>query len=125
MAIVLGACSSGPSPNDATTIAALNIIDSGGIHEIDAAIQQGNVPPTAQTTATHLQTVILLTAWPNELKSQATKLAALLGTLATVLNIDTPDMDKVKEASGYAHAGWHEFSALAWGYLADKAGVKH
>ncbi len=126
LGFVLGACGgSGSSPSDATTISALNILDSGGVHEIDASIQQGTIPPTAQTTATRLQTVTLLTAWPKELKAQAVKLAALLGTLASTLDTDMPDMDKVKDASGYAHAGWHEFSTQAWSYLETRAGLKH
>jgi len=122
---VTAACgASGSSPSDATTIAALSILDNGGLHEIDASIQQGTIPPTAQTTATHLQTVALLTPWPKQLSSQAVKLAALLGTLASTLNADAPDMNKVKDASGYAHAGWHEFSTQAWSYLSGKAGLK-
>ena len=124
--LVGAACGSSSSPpSDATTIAALNILDNAGLHEIDGSIQQGTIPPTAQTTASHLQTVLLLTPWPAELKSQAVKLAGYLGTLASVLNTDTPDMNKVKDASGYAHAGWHEFSSAAWSYLSDKAGVRN
>jgi hypothetical protein len=124
--LVAAACGGSSLPaSDATTIAALNILDNAGLHDIDGSIQQGTIPPTAQTTATHLQTVILLTPWPQELKSQALKLAGLLGTLASVLNTDTPDMNKVKDASGNAHAGWHEFSSVAWSYLSDKAGVKN
>lgn len=126
LGLVAGACGgSGSSPSDSTTLAALNILDNSGLHEIDAAIQQGTIPPTAQTTATHLQTVALITPWPKELKSQAVKLAEYLGTLALVLNADTPDMNQVKDASSYAHAGWHEFSIQAWNYLSSRAGLKH
>ncbi len=126
LGLLTSACGgSSSSPSDATTIAALNILDSSGMHEIDASIQQGTIPPTAQTTATRLQTVTLLTAWPKDLKAQAVRLAALLGTLAATLDTDTPDIDKVKDASGYAHAGWHEFSTQAWSYLAARAGLKH
>ena len=126
LGLVTAACggSSPSSGNDGATIAALNILDNAGLHDIDGSIQQGTIPLTAQTTASHLQTVLLLTPWPAELKSQAVKLAGYLGTLASVLNTDTPDMNKVKDASGYAHAGWHEFSSAAWSYLSDKAGVK-
>lgn len=126
LAVVMGGCGgSGSTASDATTMTAVNILDNSGMHEIDAAIQQGSIPPTAQTAATHMQTVALLTPWPKELKSQAVKLAAYLGNLASVLNSDTPDMNKVKDASSYAHAGWHEFSIAAWSYLSDKAGVKN
>ncbi|HEY5477607.1 MAG TPA: hypothetical protein VIK11_12930 [Tepidiformaceae bacterium] len=123
--LVAAACGGSSSSSDVTTMAALHILDDGGLHEIDAAIQQGTIPPTAQTTAAHLQTVALLTPWPKELKSQAVKLAGYLGTLAAVLNADSPDMNQVKDASGYAHAAWHEFSMQAWSYLSDRAGVKN
>ena len=111
---------------NAQAASAINILDNAGLHEIDDSItNQNTVPPTADTTATHLQTVLLVTEWPtSQLSDDAKKLAGKLGTLATALNTDKPDMKAAGAAAHDVHESEHDFSHEVWEYLQSKAGVK-
>jgi hypothetical protein len=109
----------------APVLVAINMLDSAGLHAMDTSItQDGKIPSTAHTTAVHLQTLVLVTGWPNELKDPAKKLAVLLGDFAAAIDTDKPDMKKAAEASNKVHAGEHDFSKQVWEYLAKEAGLK-
>ncbi len=109
----------------AGVVTAINVLDKAGLHDIDTSITaDGKVPATAHTTATHLQTVVLVTDWPKDLKDPARKLAAVFGDFASAIDTDTPDMKKAADASNKAHAGEHDFSHQVWEYLGKKAGLK-
>lgn len=127
LAVAFSACSSS-SASDATknanAINAIAILDGAGLHETAAAIDGGTIPPTAQTTVQHLQTVLLITEWPtSQLKDDAGKLAAKLGTMAQALNSDKPDMKAASAAGDDVHESEHDFSHEVWNYLSGKAGV--
>ena len=115
-----------PAVSNAAAISAINILDNAGLHGFDQSIGAGTVPPTAQTTAEHLQAVLLLTPWPNDatIKADAKALAGKLGLMASLLNTDTPDMAKAGAAAHDAHEGEHDFSSAVWKYLETQAGVK-
>jgi hypothetical protein len=121
-----GDSSTSSSAKNAQAISAVNILDNAGLHEIDDQISnQNTVPPTADTTATHLQAVLLLTEWPtSQLKDDAKKLADKMATLATALNTDKPDMKAAGAAAHDVHETEHDFSHEVWDYLQSKAGVK-
>jgi hypothetical protein len=128
LAVALGACSSSStsdSTKNANAVNAIAILDGAGLHATSESIAGGTIPPTAQTTALHLQTVLLITEWPtSQLKTDAGKLAAKLGTMADTLNTDKPDMKAAAAAADAAHEGEHDFSHEVWDYLGSKAGVK-
>ncbi|MGH2634107.1 MAG: hypothetical protein ACRDG3_11910 [Tepidiformaceae bacterium] len=115
-----------PSISNAAAISAINILDNAGLHDFDTSIAAGTVPPTAQTTAEHLQATLLLTPWPDDstIKADAQALAAKLGLMASLLNTDTPDMARAGAAAHDAHESEHAFSSAVWTYLETKAGVK-
>lgn len=115
-----------PSVSNAAAISAINILDNAGLHGFDTSLAAGTVPPTAQTTAEHLQAILLLTPWPNDatIKADAQGLATKLGLMASLLNTDKPDMAKASAAAHDAHEGEHEFSSAVWKYLETQAGVK-
>lgn len=127
LAVAFSACSSSStsdSTKNANAVSAITILDGAGLHESAASIDAGTIPPTAQTTAQHLQTVLLVTEWPtSQLKDDAGKLAAKMGTLAQALNSDKPDMKAASAAADDAHESEHDFSHEVWNYLAGKAGV--
>jgi len=134
LAVALSACgddskddtANSKSAQNADAISAIDIIDKAGLHDIDTSIStDGKVPATAQTTATHLQAVALLTDWPTQqLKDDAKKLADVFGTLADSLNSSTPDLKKAGEAAHNAHEAQHDFSKEVWTYLQGEAGIK-
>jgi len=115
-----------PSVANAAAISAVNILDNAGLHGFDTSIAAGTVPPTAQTIAEHLQTILLLTPWPNAgtIKADATALAAKLGLMGSLLNTDTPDMARAAAAAHDAHEGEHDFAVAVWKYLEAQAVVK-
>jgi hypothetical protein len=126
MALVIAGCGSDSSNSNAEVASAISILDGAGMHEIDESVNsKKEIPPTAQNTALHMQTVLLVTGWPGDLKEPAKKMAALLGTMASTLDTPQPDMAKVGPAVKAAHDAWHDFSVLVWDYLAGKAGLEH
>jgi hypothetical protein len=126
LALAFAGCGSDDnSGQTAGLVAAVQALDGAGLHAIDTSIAGGAIPATAQTTALKMQTVLLVTRWPNgDLKKKAESLAALLGTMANSLNGDNPDKAKAGAAAHDAHEGAHDFSDAVWSYLENKAGVK-
>lgn len=111
---------------NANIASAIAILDSAGMHEIDESVNiKKEIPPTAQNTALHMQTVILVTEWPSGLKEPAKKMAALFGTMADTLDTPQPDMAKVGPAVKAAHDAQHDFSHEVWEQLAREAGLTH
>ena len=126
LALIGGACSDdSDSSDDINTIAAINILDKAGLHDIDTSIgTNGKVPANASSLAAQLQTTVLLANWPGTLKDQATKLAAVFGTLASATaDGDKSDLKKATEAAHNAHEAQHDFSHAVWDYLQKKAKV--
>ncbi|MBE0610248.1 MAG: hypothetical protein IH609_12775 [Dehalococcoidia bacterium] len=128
--VVLAACgddadANDHSPDDASIVTAISLIDGAGFHDIDEAIQQEKkIPATARTTTIRMQALVNLTAWPNDdLDAQAGALAALFGDFAEVLDAESPDMPRVSEASTKVHIAQHEFSGAVWDYLYEAAGI--
>jgi hypothetical protein len=113
------------SPDDASIVTAISIMDGAGFHEIDDAIQQEKkIPATARTTTIRMQALATLTAWPNDdLKAQAGALATLFGEFAEVLDAESPDMARVSDLSTKVHVAQHEFSGAVWEYLYEAAGL--
>lgn len=126
LALVLYGCGGDNAGGNAEVAAAISILDNAGMHEIDESVNtKEEIPPTAQNTALHLQTVILVTEWPSDLEGPAKKLAALFGTMAETLDTPQPEIAKVGPAVKAAHDAWHDFSHLGWEYLAHEAGLEH
>lgn len=128
--VILAACgddagANDHSPDDASIVAAVTIIDGAGFHEIDDAInQEKKIPPTARTTTVRTQTLLRLTAWPTaELEAQASALDVLMGELAASLDSESPDIGVVGEASRKVHVAQHEFSGAVWKYLYEAAHI--
>lgn len=111
------------SVDTATVVNAVIAMDRAGLHEIDDSIREGEIPPTAQITAVQLQTLVLLTPWPEDLRPQAETLAGLLGDMAATLDKEPVDMAEAQEASRLAHVAHHEFSMLVWEELYAEAGI--
>lgn len=119
-------CGGDSAGGNAEVASAISILDNAGMHEIDESVNaKKEIPPTAQNTALHMQTVILITEWPSDLKEPAKKLAALFGTMAATLDTPQADLAKVGPAVKAAHDAWHDFSHLGWEYLAHEAGLAH
>lgn len=126
MAFAIAACGGDSKGGNAEVAAAISILDAAGMHEIDESVNtKKEIPPTAQNTALHMQTVILVTEWPSDLKEPAKKLAALFGAMAAALDTPQPDAAKAGPAVKAAHDAWHDFSRLGWEYLAEEAGLAH
>ena len=126
LAVGLVACGSEDEAGTNTgVISAITIIDKAGLHDIDDTIKtKQTIPPTARTTALHLQTVTLLTDWPKDLKGPAKKLATAFGELAASVDSDKPDLAKASTAAHEAHEVAHDFSQAVWAHLQAEAGVK-
>jgi len=106
-----------------TVVNAVIALDRAGLHEIDESIREGKVPPTAHFTALQLQTLVLLTPWPEHLRPQAETLAGLLGDMAAAVDNEPVVLPEAQEASRKAHVAHHEFSVLVWEELYREAGI--
>jgi hypothetical protein len=126
LTLALGACGGDDDSSDtAGVIAAVQALDGAGLHAIDTSIAGGTIPANAQTVAVKMQTVLLLTEWPNDdLEKKSGVLAAVFRTMVESLNGDNPDKAKAGAAAHDAHEAAHDFSTAVWAYLEDKAGVK-
>ena len=126
LAVGLVACASEDQASANTgVISAITMIDKAGLHDIDDTIKtKQTIPPTARTTALHLQTVTLLTDWPKDLKEPAKKVATAFGELAAALDGEKPDLAKAGTAAHEAHEVAHDFSQAVWAHLQAEAGVK-
>ena len=124
-AILLVACGEESEGGNAEIAAAVSIMDGAGLHAIDESLNtKKEVPATAKNTALHMQTLVLVTEWPSDLKEPAKKLAALFGTLAESLGAAQPDLAKAGPAARAAHDAAHDFSHEVWDHLAKEAGLK-
>lgn len=128
--IVLAACgddadANDHSPDDASIVTAISLLDNAGFHEIDEAIQQEKkIPATARTTTIRMQALVKLTAWPTaDLEAQADALATLFGDFAEVLDAESPDLARVSELSTKVHVSQHDFSGAVWEYLYEAADI--
>lgn len=126
LAVGLAACGDDDEGSaHADIVGAITFIDKAGLHDIDDSIAtKQTIPPTARTTALHLQTVTLLTDWPKDLKGPATKLATTFGQLAAALDGDKPDLAKAGSAAHETHEAAHDFSQAVWANLQKEAGLK-
>jgi hypothetical protein len=121
LATVLAACG-GEAGGNAEVAASIGILDNAGMHDIDESVNtRKEIPATAQNTAQHMQTVLLVTDWPADLEQPAKKLAALFGSLAEALDTPQPDLAKAGPAVKAAHDAWHDFSHLVEYSLAKPA----
>ena len=126
--VALAACDDAAedrSPDDASIVAAISLLDDAGFHGIDDAInQEKKIPATARTTTVRMQTLTRLTAWPTvELEAQATALDALLGELASALEGESPDVAVAGEAARKVHDAQHDFSGAVWEHLYGAADI--
>jgi hypothetical protein len=126
--VILAACgddadANDHSPDDASIVTAISLIDGAGFHDIDEAIQQEKkIPATARTTTIRMQALVKLATWPNDdLEARANALATLFGDFAEVLDAESPDMARVSELSTKVHISQHEFSGAVWEYLYEAA----
>jgi hypothetical protein len=125
LAMVAGCGNDDDSADVGGTLAAVQALDNAGLHGIHESIVGGTIPANAQSTAVKMETVALVTRWPNDdLKKKSTALAGLLGSMADSLDSEHPDEQKVMDAAAKAHAAFHDFSEAVWAYLENKAGVK-
>jgi len=108
------------------TVAAINILDKAGLHGLDDSMTKDKtIPSTALATYQQLQTITLLTKWPNsDLEKKADALAKIFGDAAAAVDADKPDITKAAAAAHNAHEAAHDFSHAVWDYLYDKAGLK-
>ncbi len=118
-----GAGAGATAADTGTIVNAVIALDRAGLHEIDESIREGKVPPTAHFTALQLQTLVLLTPWPEHLRPQAETLAGLLGDMAGAVDNEPVVLPEAQEASRKAHVAHHEFSVLVWEELYRQAGL--
>lgn len=124
---VAGCGSSGDSDEakNASVLNAINILDSGGLHGIDDAINgDQEIPANARTTAQKLQAVTALTEWPEDLEDDAEALEATFAEMVAALAGENPDLAKAGEAAAKAHDVEHDFSAAVWAHLYEEADVE-
>lgn len=126
VALASVACGDDEKANsNSDVIAAINILDNAGLHAIaDSISKDKTIPATAQSTYQKLQALTLLTDWPEELASQASALAAILGEAAAAVDGQKPDLAKATEAAKKAHDAEHDFSSELWEHLYAEAGLK-
>ncbi|MCC6385905.1 MAG: hypothetical protein IT302_00830 [Dehalococcoidia bacterium] len=124
-AFALAACGGSKTDSQTAAVAGLGLIEHSGFHELDESLtKDGKVPPTAHTTAKHIQAVALATDWPKDLQDKAKTMATAMDTFAKAIDTDTPDIKKATELSNAAHKAWHDFTGAAWEYLYQEAGLK-
>ncbi len=124
--LAMAGCGDSKDPNasDAAVVSAISILDNAGLHDMEESInKQSTIPAGARTTVLHMQAVVLLTEWPDDLEDQSKALATLLGDFAKAMGGDKPDLKVAGEAGLKAHAGWHDFSHDVWDHLQKEAGV--
>jgi hypothetical protein len=109
---------------DAAILNAITLIDGAGLHEMDEAINDGQIPADARTKVQQLQAITNITDWPDDLQSQGEALADIFAEFATALEGDSPDMARAAEISKKAHDGAHDFSHEVWKYLYEKGDVE-
>ncbi len=105
-------------------LAALSILDSTGLHDIDETL---NATPPGEIDARwlgrvqHAQIAVAAASWPAELQSDANALTVTLGELAAELEADSPAT--AAPIATRAHDEGHDFSGAGWAALAEAAGV--
>jgi hypothetical protein len=115
---------SGSSGTGGVMIAIITL-DRAGLHGIDESLNRdGKVPSGARNTALQMQTLVKLTTWPENLRSQANALAGILGEMAAALDGEKIDVQEASFAAKRAHDAQHEFSGLVWAELYRQAGVR-
>ncbi|MEO8541331.1 MAG: hypothetical protein ABI577_16435 [bacterium] len=113
------------SSTNVEVLNAINILDKAGLHDLDTAIANKTIAANATTTYQQLQTIVLVTEWPNsDLKAKAKTLAAVFGDASSATAGATPDQAKASTAAHNAHEAEHDFSHEVWDYLYGKAGIK-
>ncbi len=127
-ALAFVGCSGGDSDSKSSAnsevLNAIGYIEAAGIHDLDESINTDKtIPPTAKVTADKVRTVLNITTWPGDLKSQAEALANLFGDMSASLDGDSPDIAKAGEATKKAHDGYHDFSHAVWDHLYEQGGV--
>jgi hypothetical protein len=127
--VALGAAACGDDDGGgsqhAEAISAITILDKAGLHDIDEAINEDKeVPPTARTTALHMQALVNLTDWPGDFDDDARALEKTFADLAASLDSDNPDLGKAGTLAKQAHDQEHELSHNLWAWLQDEAGIE-
>jgi hypothetical protein len=104
------------------TIAAVSLLDSAGLHEIDEALTNGtDVPIAALGQVQNAYIVAAATQWPAPLKDQAAQLTSELARLATTLAAG--DMNGAMTPAHDAHEMEHMLSHMAYDWLGAQAGI--
>ena len=103
-------------------IATLNLLDDVGFHHINEAIRTEQEAPagTYGKVRTALRAVAV-SAWPDELRPGAQDLQQKLQRFVQALRGD--DQGTLLDTAQQAHDTYHEFTRLAWEYLAEQAGL--
>jgi hypothetical protein len=119
-AVLLASCSSASA---AEPLAALNIMDSVGFHEIDTTLSSasGAIDPQWLGRTRNARIAVAATSWPEELQPQAKAFVEAAGKLQAALEAD--DARAAAAPAREAHETQHDLSADAYTHLAAKAGI--
>jgi hypothetical protein len=125
-AFAFAACSDDAGESgEGDLIAAITFLDGAGFHGIDESInEEGEVPGDAASVARKAETVVHLTAWPDDLAEDAETLEGIFAALAESLEAESPDLEAAGQNAASAHDGLHDFSGRVWAHLHGEAGVE-
>lgn len=105
---------------------AIKAIGDLPLHDMDEAIQGGDVPDDALPNARDVIRYVGLTDWPADLEGGANDVQA--AAIALVTALDDGDAEAAKQPATDLHEAWHAFEGVAWaeigGDLPAEAGIR-
>lgn len=122
-ALMFSGCTTASASSNSELLAALNIMDSVGFHDIDEGLRA--TPQKLEASwlgkTKNARIAVAATTWPKELKPMATAFVDSAGKLQEALEKD--DKSGAVAPAKAVHEAQHELSHEAYSYLATKAGL--
>jgi uncharacterized protein YcnI len=107
--------------NIAQTVAAVYILDSSGFHDLDVALEQGQIPSGSLGRVQRAHAIAAATKWPEGLKATAAGLVRELGQLKSAL--EAGDAGAAAGPAHQAHEVGHSLSREAYAWLGAIGGT--
>jgi hypothetical protein len=101
--------------------ATVDMLDKGGLHDLDMALQDGSAPASDALGRVHqIDVAFGAVVWPEALRESATQLSSQLDLLHEALEAN--DMHAAMDSAHEAHMLSHAFSSQARAWLAAQPG---
>jgi hypothetical protein len=102
--------------------AALDLLDSSDLHNLDMGLQAGSIPANASERVHQADVAIGGVVWPASLSGTAAQLSAQLRLLHEALEAD--DLAGAQTPSQAAHGLYHQFTSQARAWVAAQGGAE-